>query len=149
MLKVEFRHSGIVVDNMNQSLSFYRDLLGYTIVNDADERGEFISAILGLNDVIVRTVKMKPNVNSNSLIELLEFKSHRGDVKSEREYNLFRIGPTHVALTIEDLSELYIKMLNTNIEFISKPKISPDGYAKVVFCKAPEGTFIELVEVLK
>jgi len=149
MVNVEFRHAGIVVDDMNQSLSFYRDLLGYTIVNDADERGEFISTILGLDDVRVRTVKMKPNENSDSLIELLEFKSHRGNVNSEKEYNMFRIGPTHAALTVEDLSELYNKMLKANIKFISEPQISPDGYAKVAFCKAPEGTFLELVEVLR
>ena len=149
MTNIEFRHSGIVVDNMEESLKFYKDLLGYTIVNDADERGEFISTILGLKDVKVRTVKMKPNESSNSLIELLEFKSHRGDISFEKTYNLFRIGPTHVALTVSDLTALYSHLINKSIEFISEPQISPDGYAKVAFCKAPEGTFLELVEVLR
>ena len=148
MNNIEFRHSGIVVDNMEESLKFYKDLLGYIIVNDADERGEFISTILGLKDVKVRTVKMKPNESSNSLIELLEFKTHRGDIHLEKTYNLFRIGPTHVALTVSDLTALYSHLNDNSIEFISEPQVSPDGYAKVAFCKAPEGTFLELVEVL-
>ena len=133
MVKIEFRHSGIVVDDLGESLSFYKDILGYTIVNDAEESGNFISTIFGLENVKVRTVKMKPNEHSNSLIELLEFKSHRGDVNAEKNYILYRIGPTHVALTVENLSKLYVKLLDANIEFISEPKISADGYAKVAF----------------
>ena len=43
---------------------------------------------------------------------------------------------------------MYSDFIDDGIEFISNPKISPDGYAKVAFCKAPEGTFIELVELL-
>ena len=148
MVKIEFRHSGIVVDDLEKSLFFYKDILGYTIVNDAEESGNFISTILGLENVRVRTVKMKPNKHSNSLIELLEFKSHGGDINAEKDYKLYRIGPTHVALTVEDLSKLYIKMLDSGIEFISEPQISADGYAKVAFCKAPEGTYFELVQVL-
>ena len=38
--------------------------------------------------------------------------------------------------------------MDNKIQFNSSPQISPDGYAKVVFCRAPEGTMIELVEVL-
>lgn len=149
MEKIEFRHCGIVVDDLDKSLSFYKDILGYKIISDTNESGNFISTILGFENVKVRTVKMKPNDQSNALIELLEFKSHRGDVHAEKDYKLYRIGPTHVALTVENLSELYIKMLDANIEFISEPKISADGNAKVVFCKAPEGTYFELVQILK
>ena len=35
-----------------------------------------------------------------------------------------------------------------NIEFISSPIITDNKFAKVAFCKAPEGTFVELVEEL-
>lgn len=39
--------------------------------------------------------------------------------------------------------------MSDSIEFISPPQVSPDSYAKVAFCQAPEGTYIELVELLK
>ena len=38
--------------------------------------------------------------------------------------------------------------LRDGVEFISTPKVSEDGGVKVAFCKAPEGTHIELVELL-
>ena len=57
-------------------------------------------------------------------------------------------GPTHMAFTVDDLDEIYKSFSENGIEFISAPKISPNGFAKVAFCSAPEGTYIELVELL-
>jgi hypothetical protein len=42
---------------------------------------------------------------------------------------------------------MYSDFLNEGIKFISAPEISKDGNVKVAFCKAPEGTHIELVEL--
>ena len=79
------------------------------------------------------------------MIELLKFNSHPG---AENAKKLFDIGPTHFAVTVDNLDETVSKLKKEEIGFLSEPKVSPDAYAKVVFCKAPEGTFVELVEVL-
>jgi hypothetical protein len=46
------------------------------------------------------------------------------------------------------LNAEYNRLKDEGVSFNSPPQLSPDGYAKVTFCRAPEGTFIELVEVL-
>ena len=71
----EVRHFGIVVKNMENSLKFYKDLLGLKIVRDMNEHGDHLDNMLSLNNVQVRTVKLSANDNI-TLIELLEFKSH-------------------------------------------------------------------------
>jgi len=53
-----------------------------------------------------------------------------------------------MAFTVDDLDETHKNFSQDGIKFISEPKISPDGFAKVAFCSAPEGTYIELVELL-
>ncbi|HJO63248.1 MAG TPA: VOC family protein, partial [Desulfobacterales bacterium] len=58
------------------------------------------------------------------------------------------IGITHIAFTVEDIEQVYKRLVQSGITFLSTPQSSPDGYAKVAFCRAPEGTFIELVEEL-
>ena len=58
MKKPNLRHVGIVVSNMEQSLVFYRDLLGFSIIKDQIERGKYIDIFLGLKNVKGRTVKM-------------------------------------------------------------------------------------------
>lgn len=139
----EVRHVGIVVNNMENSLKFYRDLLGLKIVRDMNEHGNYLDNMLSLDDVQVRTVKLSANDNL-TLIELLEFKSHNDkDVR-----NFYTIGASHVAFTVENIEKLYQDLSEKDIKFNAPPQKSPDGLVKVTFCKDPDGTPIELVEIL-
>lgn len=140
------RHFGIVVSDMERSLHFYRDLLGLKVVWVMDESGEYIDNMLSLQNVRVATVKMSANSGS-TLIELLEFNSHPRETPSKRE--VYTIGPSHVAFTVDDLDVVYRRLSQAGIRFNAPPQLSPDGYAKVTFCQDPDGTLVELVEVLE
>ena len=140
----ETRHIGIVVSNLENSLKFYRDLLGLKITKTMDESGEYIDNILSLNNVQVKTVKME-SANNGFLIELLEYKSHQANSTNRK---IFDLGTSHVALTVNNLDECYRLLSKSGIKFNSLPQISPDKNAKVAFCFDPDGTPIELVEVL-
>lgn len=141
---LNIRHTGIVVDDLDASLDFYINKLGFVVSKQMDEHGMFIDRILGFNNTNVATVKMI--LNDGSMLELLDFKSHKAE-KTVKQLN--DIGLTHIAFTVDDVDEMYSQFITQGVEFISNPQVSPDGYAKVVFCKAPEGTYIELVELLK
>ncbi len=137
------RHTGIVVDNLEASLYFYRDLLGFQIEKQMKESGEYIDNISSLRNINVTTVKMASP--DGQMIELLHYHSHP---RERRSREICDIGITHVAFTVEDLNNEYDKLKAEGIPFNAPPQLSPDGYAKVTFCTAPEGTLIELVEVL-
>ena len=139
----EVRHIGIVVTNMENSLKFYRDQLGLKIIKDMDEQGNYLDNMLSLNDVHVRTVKLSANENT-TLVELLEFESHNDN----KIRNFYTIGASHVAFTVDDIEKLYVDLSEKNIKFNAIPQKSPDGLVKVTFCKDPDGTPIELVEML-
>jgi len=139
----EVRHIGIVVTNMENSLKFYRDQLGLKIIKDMDEQGNYLDNMLSLNDVRVRTVKLSANENT-TLVELLEFESHNDN----KIRNFYTIGTSHVAFTVDDIEKLYVDLSEKNIKFNAIPQKSPDGLVKVTFCKDPDGTPIELVEML-
>ena len=139
----EVRHVGIVVNNMENSLKFYQDLLGFKIIRDMDEHGIYINNMLSLDNVQVRTVKLSAGTG-NTLIELLDFKSHDdNDIR-----NFYTIGASHVALTVDNLEDLYKHLTKNNVKFNVPPQKSPDGLVKVTFCNDPDGTPIELVEIL-
>ena len=139
----EVRHVGIVVNNMENSLKFYQDLLGFKIIRDMDEHGIYINNMLSLDNVQVRTVKLSADTG-NTLIELLDFKSHDdNDIR-----NFYTIGASHVALTVDNLEDLYKHLTKNNVKFNAPPQKSPDGLVKVTFCNDPDGTPIELVEIL-
>ena len=139
----EVRHVGIVVKNMENSLKFYRDILGLEIIRDMDEHGGYIDNMLSLDDVHVRTVKLSAGMG-NTLIELLDFKSHNDN----EIRNFYTIGASHVALTVDNLEDLYKHLSENNVKFNAPPQKSSDGLVKVTFCNDPDGTPIELVEMI-
>jgi catechol 2,3-dioxygenase-like lactoylglutathione lyase family enzyme len=137
------RHSGIVVKDLEVSLHFYKDLLGLKVIKQTDESGSYIDNLLDSPGVKVTTVKMA--APDGQMIELLKYQAPES---KQIAHNLYDIGLTHISFTVDDLSKEYDRLSGQEVPFNCPPQLSPDGYAKVTFCRAPEGTFIELVEVI-
>ena len=141
------RHTGIVTDNLNKSVKFYRDYLGFKIKKRKLEHGETIDKISNLKKVRVVTVRMS-TPNNNGMLELLYYRSHR-KINKRKKYNISEIGISHFAVTVRNLNQLYINFKKRKIHFICPPKFSSDKKVLITFCRAPEGTLIELVQELK
>ncbi len=116
---------------MENSLKFYRDLLGLKIVRNMDESGKYLDNMLSMKNVHVNTVKLATQNKGQTLIELLEFKLSTR--KSGDNSNISRIGASHVAFTVSDLDSVYSELVAFGIKFNAPPQYSPDGYAKVTF----------------
>lgn len=140
----QIRHTGLVVANLEKSLYFWRDLLGFRVEKQTDESGSHIDAMMGLKDVRVTTVKMA--APEGGMIELLHFQSHP-DIPSWLGQP-YSTGLTHVAMTVKNLDEAYEKLAKAGAVFNAPPQYSPDGAVKVIYCKGPEGVLLELVERL-
>ena len=139
----DIRHTGIVVIDLEASLRFYRDLLGFQIAKQMEESGDYIDNISSIRNIKVTTVKiMAPD---GQMIELLQYHSHPREQKLRE---ICDIGIIHIAFTVEDLNSEYDRLKGKGVPFNAPPQLSPDDYAKVTFCRAPEGTLIELVEML-
>ncbi len=137
------RHTGIVVNDLEASLYFYRDLLGLKIIKKMEESGDYIDNCLRLDGVRVTTLKME-SLNGQ-MIELLKYRSHPEEQKVRK---INGIGISHIAFNVDNLDKEYRRLKKAGVSFHAPPQMSPDGYAKVTFCMDPEGTYIELVELL-
>lgn len=145
-MTVTLRHFGIVVADLDRALDFYGGLLELKVIRRMDEHGPFVDGILGHQAVRVTTVKMGGN-SGETLLELLKF--HTPEVAGQSNgRGLFSIGPTHLALTVGDIETLCERLRAAGVRFISVPRLSADGLAKVCFCFDPEGTPLELVQLL-
>ena len=139
-----FRHTGIVVSDLERMLKFYRDCLGLKVERENTESGPYIDKLTGLKDAQVITVKL--SIPGGALIELLSFKSSAKAHTPESQID--NPGFSHISLTVGNIEAEYQRLFDKGIKFISSPQISPKGYAKVAFCRDPEGNLIELVEEL-
>lgn len=138
------RHAGIVVGDIKKSIVFYRDLLDLKIKKDMLEKSVYIDTVLGLKKVDVRTIKL--SAADGSLVELLYYRFPVS--KKSKAGRINDVGCAHIAFTTKDIDREYSRLSKKGIVFNSPPQESADGYAKVAFCRDPEGNFIELVEVL-
>ncbi len=116
------RHTGIVVKDLEKSLLFYRDMLGFQIIRKMEESGKYLETILALEGVKVTTVKM--TAPDKQMIELLKYHSHP---EKEDVRKLCEIGISHIAFTVNDLDSEYERFRNKGVEFSSPPQLSPDG----------------------
>lgn len=147
MTALNLRHVGIVTANLNRSIKFYKDILGFKIIKKMDETGSNLSRIMGLKNTRVTTVKMKPE-NGDTMVELLYWKNP----KSKKKINCLKLnyfGLTHYAMTVKNIDKTYKTLSKKGIQFIHEPLMSDDKKVKLAFCKSPDGVFIEMVQMLK
>lgn len=138
------RHTGIIVTDMERSLEFYRDLLGLSPVLDVEHEGEFLDRLLAHAGVRMRTVMLQaPDGNR---IELFQFYSH--PKKAPERVETSDIGCSHVAFSVDDIDKTFQELSQSGVTFNCAPQASPDGYGKVTYCHDPDGTIIELVQIL-
>ncbi len=138
------RHVGIVVKDLEKSLFFWCDILGFMLEKKIEEKGEYIDLMMGLENVNVVTAKLSDH--NGNLIELLNFRSHLdNDNWLGKPYST---GLTHIALRVKNLDEILKKL--TKFKLIKSNKIvqSPDKKVRVVYAECLEGLLIEFVEEL-
>lgn len=139
------RHTGIVVSEMERSLPFYRDLLGMEVWADFKDDSAYAQAVTGVLGANIWMVKLK--ARDGGSVELLQYLSHAQPLP-ESLVKACDVGCNHVALQVADIDALYNKLLSHGIRFHAPPTVSPDGGAKVTYCRDPEGVIIELVQIL-
>ena len=141
---IRFRHVGIVVSDLEKSVNFYSNIFNFKIKRKMDESGIFFENLLGQKNIRAPTVKMSDSSDEISL-ELLHFNPNQNSRTTPP--NCTDVGPTHFALTVDNIDSIYNKLVKGNYVTISKPLLSDDKLAKVFFCKDPDGSLIEIVEM--
>jgi catechol 2,3-dioxygenase-like lactoylglutathione lyase family enzyme len=138
------RHVGLVVADLEKSLKFWCETMGFVVSRQMEESGPHIDAMMGLKDVRVTTAKLA--APDGNLLELLYFHSHPD--KQQWEGKPYSTGFTHIALTVQNLDEICRRLQQVGVTFPAKPQRSPDGVAKVIYATGPEGVLLELVEII-
>ena len=144
---VNLRHIGITVTDMDRSLELYQKHFGLEVVWDQIETGPFIDNLSDTQNIKVRTVKMKDKLGG--MLELLQYHSHPEENIENLQSKITKIGCSHVAVTVNDVDNIYKELSALGLKFNCTPQLSPNGGAKVCFCRDYDGTLIEIVEEVK
>ena len=143
--KILFRHVGVVVEDLDKTLNFYLELFPFKVERKMNEGGKYLEKLLGIQDVNLISAKLSDS-SGKIFLEFLEFINPK--MNTSRFQKINDLGPTHFAITVEDIELIYQKLKSKNLEIISTPNLSEDKLAKVFFFKDINNCLVEVVQVL-
>ena len=100
-------HSTIVVDDLEKSLHFYRDILGFKVQIDQVLEGEEISTILGMPEVKSRVVVLQVGEQQTGMVGLLSFLPSKREKVEKKPAGTFH----HALVFVTDnIDEVYNRL---------------------------------------
>jgi lactoylglutathione lyase len=141
-----FFHTGVTVSNMEQSLRFYRDVLGLEIISDGQTGGPAAQRIWAIDPGDVRVVFLRVP-GSDAVIELFDFQGVERHAASSRPCDY---GAGHFCLFTDDAEGLHARALEAGFRSRSGEVVTIDrgarAGARVVYLIDPDGYHVELYE---
>jgi catechol 2,3-dioxygenase-like lactoylglutathione lyase family enzyme len=138
---------GITVKDMNQSLKFYTEVLGFKKISDTEQKGESLEKLEGVFGLNIRVAKLQLG---DEFIELTDYLTTGGrsipeDAKSN---DLFF---QHIAIVVSDMDKAYQQVRKYNVEHVSTspqtlPKSIPAAEGiKAFYFHDPDNHNLELI----
>lgn len=122
---MKVKYTNIAVENLDASLKFYIDILGF----EEDRR---FSPQKGLTIAFLKG-------DGESMIELTEGMENL-DPEMKGQYGIFMIG-----LEVSDMDKTANELNDKGVKFTRGPIDAPNG-TKIAFLKDPQGVQIELIQ---
>ena len=139
----EYRHTGLVVNNINKSHKFYCKLLDLKVIQNFVEEGDYFNKLIGGKTLKAKVIKaISPD---NIYLELIEFIGVK-KIKIKKPKKYTQIGQLHVCFTVKNILSVYKKLKKNRVKFISPPLSSNYDEVKTCFCYDPDFNLVQLVE---
>lgn len=138
-------HTGLQVENLDRSVEFYTELLGFSERTRRTVTDSYIGEIVGVPGGIIRQAFLDIP-GSEHWLELLEYETpNRGRV----DPNTINIGTAHLCLEVADLDTMYSRLNEQGVRFLSSPvspTSGPNVGGRVIYLLDPDDIRIELIQ---
>ena len=139
-------HVNYVVSDLDQTIPFYRDVLGFKLIQDSlRENLPSYDTLMGVQGVRLR-VALFDLPGTDILLELFQFFHPQPIVQ---RVSFHGIGSSHIALEIRDLDALFAKIVSHGGKTLSAPTdIYREGQliARAMYTLDPDGIVLEMFE---
>mgnify|MGYP001820367829 FL=1 len=138
---VGIHHVAIGVPDFQQGLAFYRDVLGFEVVQSGSFKGDNpeADAAIGLPDTSAEMAMLKA---SNAYIEMWQYTNPHPEDHRSRPCDY---GYPHFALQVDGIQAEYDRLRAAGMEFVGDPV--DFGTTSAIYGKDPFGNVIEIYEI--
>ena len=137
-------HTGITVSNLERSLAFWRDVLGFELSHRAHQTGELAEEITGVPGAEISLAVLKAPGHK---IELLEYRAPKD--RKRIDVRPCDVGSTHVAFTVDNLEAVLKAIAASGWRTAGEPQTlssGPNAGKRVIYVRDPDGTTIEFMQ---
>jgi catechol 2,3-dioxygenase-like lactoylglutathione lyase family enzyme len=136
-------HINIVVSNIEKSINFFA-LLGFNVEDRAPLHGQWVSLIVGLENVDAEYVKLHLPHN-NTRIELIHFTNPPSE--SDPRMNIAnQLGYRHIAFEVNDIATVTTNLQQHGIKLLSPVQTYPKTGKQLVYFYGPDNILLELAQ---
>jgi len=143
-------HTSWTVADLDRSIAFYRDRLGFELVETKHRIGAFIEEVVGFGgaDLTIATLRIPGAVlpPSGHHLELIQYVAPKGERLDLRTFN---VGAAHLAVGTDSIHKDYARLSAAGVTFVSPPVRVPSGSnanSYACYLRDPDGFTIELVQ---
>jgi len=137
-------HTGFTVANIERSLVFWQDVLGFKLSHRAHHTGDLATEVTGVPGAEISIAVLK---SPGHRIELLEY--HAPPDRKRADLRPCDVGSVHVALLVDNLDAVLNTIEGSGWKAAGKPqtlKSGPNAGKRVVYIRDPDGTTIEFMQ---
>ncbi|QFY10708.1 hypothetical protein GBF35_32545 [Nonomuraea phyllanthi] len=143
-------HFSFTVADLDRSVAFYRDLLGFALVHRQEQDNDYTRRLVGYPDAVLRVAQLavpgQPRGVSTHDLELVEYVRPKG---APRDPARHLPGAAHLALTVEDARAEHARLAAAGVRFVNPPEVitagvNRGGYA--CYFLDPDEITLELVQ---
>jgi catechol 2,3-dioxygenase-like lactoylglutathione lyase family enzyme len=137
-------HTGFTVANIERSLVFWQDVLGFKLSHRAHHTGDLASEVTGVPGAEISIAVLK---SPGHRIELLDY--HAPPDRKRVYLRPCDVGSVHVALLVDNLDAVLSTVAGSGWKAAGKPqtlKSGPNAGKRVVYIRDPDGTTIEFMQ---
>jgi catechol 2,3-dioxygenase-like lactoylglutathione lyase family enzyme len=138
-------HTSFTVSNLERTLAFFRDGLGFTVTSKAPRDPKTIERIVGVAGADIEVAYVRGPGHS---LELIEYKGPRD--KGRVESRPCDTGFAHIAFDVRNIEAAIEAAGRYGVTPVAPPVLltqgGPNAGSKVVYLRDPDGITIEFIE---
>jgi|SRR5580765_5557349 len=143
-------HFSFTVSDIERSIVFYRDLLGFELIHRQEQANEYTRRLVGYADAHLKVAQFalpgQPRGRSTHDLELLEFVAPRG---TRGDIGICNPGAAHLAIGVDDIQARYRRLTDAGVRFFSPPNLITAGINEggfTCYFHDPDQMVLEMVQ---
>lgn len=138
-------HMGLQVADLDRSVAFYRDILGFEVIFAWNPQADYIREMVGYPGADIHAAVLRLP-GTEVVLELLDYRNVDRTAVDTRTANP---GTAHIAFFVDDLDGLYAELQAKGVRSVSSPvtpTIGPNQGGRAVYLLDPDQIRVELIQ---